>query len=87
MLILLQIMFATFVGTVCVLGFSKWLVEIFELDKQTPEPEPVVRQIRLMPKGTHELVKVHQLCINRFVLGIKTPTQKIKRKRLMLRRI
>lgn len=87
MILLFQIIFSTFVGTVCVLGFAKWLVEIFELDKQIPEPEPVVRQIRLMPKGTYELVKVHQLCINRFVLGIKTPTQKIKHKRLKLRRL
>lgn len=87
MLTLLQLVFTAFVGTVCVLGFSKWLVEVFELDKQTTEPEQVVREIRLVPKGTHELIKAHRLCINRFVLGIKTPTQKIKRKRLMLRGI
>ena len=81
MILFLQVVFTTFVGTVCVLGFSKWLVEILELDK-VAEPEPFVMPPRLVPKGTKELIKIHRICINRFILGTKTPTQKIIGKRL-----
>jgi len=70
----LGILFTTMGLSVCVIGFSQWFVQTFDIDAIVDkfwDHEPA-RNIRLVPKGTHKMIKVR----TDFIVRLHTPTHR-----------
>ena len=71
---LLGILFTTMGLSVCVIGFSQWFVQTFDInffvDKFSDQKD--VKFKRLVPKGTHKMIKVR----TDFIVRLHTPTHR-----------
>jgi hypothetical protein len=72
--IALGILFSTMGLSVCVIGFSHWFVQTFDIDafvNKFWDHEPA-RGIRYVPKGTYKMIKVR----TDFIVKLHTPTHR-----------
>jgi hypothetical protein len=76
----LGILFSTIGLCVCVIGFSHWFVQTFDIDafvNKFWDHEPA-RGIRYVPKGTHKMIHIR----TDFIVKLHTPTHRNWCKRL-----
>lgn len=72
--VLLGILFSTIGLSVCVIGFSHWFVQTFNIDAVVDKLwyyEPA-KGIRYVPKGTHRIIHIR----TDFIVKLNTPTHR-----------
>jgi hypothetical protein len=71
---LLGILLTTMGLGVCIIGFSQWVVQTFDInffvDKYSDQKDAKIK--RFVPKGTHKMIKVR----TDFIVKLHTPTLK-----------